>query len=249
VSTAPDRQLRTGLAVPSVFVLVALVALVGLGTWQIQRKTWKETVIDTLQRRLSAPPTVLPPREHWAGLDPSEHEFRRVKFSAVFAPGEEALVYSGGSALRSDVSGPGYWVFAPARSEAGATIVVNRGFVPEGRRDPATRDAAGPSRPVDLIGAMRWPERRGWFAPTDSPGQNLWFLRDHVAIAAVKGWGEVAPFYIELEDPQPSGGLPRASALKVNLRNEHLQYAITWYGLAVALTVMFVFWLRGRRTA
>ena len=96
---------------------------------------------------------------------------------------------------------------------------------------------------------MRWPERRGWFVPADSPGQNVWFLRDHVAIAAAKGWGEVAPFFIELEAPQPPGGLPRASALKVNLRNEHLQYAITWYGLAVALTVMFLFWLRGRRTA
>ncbi len=149
---------------------------------------------------------------------------------------------------RSDVSGPGYWVFAPARSEAGALIVVNRGFVPEDRRDSATRGAGRLSGSVDLIGAMRWPERRGWFVPADSPAQNVWFLRDHVAIAADKGWGEVAPFFIELEGPQPPGGLPRASALKVNLRNEHLQYAITWYGLAAALTVMFLFWLRGRRT-
>ncbi len=247
MNAAPDWRLRSGLAVPSVFVLVALVALVALGTWQIQRKAWKEAMIDTLQQRLFAPTTALPPRERWDGLDPSEHEFHRVKFSAVFAPDEEALVYAGGSALRSDVSGLGYWVFAPARSEAGATIVVNRGFVPEGRRDPATRGAGGRSEAIDLIGAMRWPERRGWFVPADSPGQNVWFLRDHVAIAAAKGWGEVAPFFVELEAPQPPGGLPRASALRVNLRNEHLQYAITWYGLAVALTVMFLFWLRDRR--
>ena len=102
-----------------------------------------------------------------------------------------------------------------------------------GSRDAHRRRASTAS--IDLVGAMRWPERRGAFVPTDSPGHNLWFVRDHVAIAAAKGWGEVAPFFIELEGPQPPGGLPRAGALKVNLRNEHLQYAITWYGLAVVV--------------
>ena len=72
-------------------------------------------------------------------------------------------------------------------------------------------------------------------------------MRDPVAIAAAKGWGEVAPFYVELEAPQPPGGLPRAGALKVSLRNEHLQYAITWYALAVVVAVMFAVWLGDRR--
>jgi len=72
-------------------------------------------------------------------------------------------------------------------------------------------------------------------------------VRDQTAIADAKGWGEVAPFFIELESPPPPGGLPHPDALKVNLRNEHLQYAITWYGLAAVIVVMFAFWLRGRR--
>jgi cytochrome oxidase assembly protein ShyY1 len=127
-------------------------------------------------------------------------------------------------------------------------IVVNRGFVPEGRQDAATRAASENSGPIELVGAMRWPQQRAWFAPSDSPGQNLWFVRDQLAIAAAKGWGEVAPFFIELERPQPPGGLPRPGPLEVNLRNEHLQYAITWYGLAVVFAVMFVLWLRGRRS-
>jgi cytochrome oxidase assembly protein ShyY1 len=228
------------------FALAALVAFMALGTWQIQRKAWKEALIDTLEQRLSAAAVELPPQGRWATLDPADDEFRRVKFAAAFAPGAQALVYTSGSPLRSDASGPGYWVFAPARVSSGGVVVVNRGFVPEGRQDPATRAAGEVSEPVEMVGALRWPEVRGFFAPRDDPAHNLWFVRDPAAIAAAKGWGAVAPFFVELEAPQPPGGLPQAGALKVSLRNEHLQYAITWYGLAAVVAVMFGFWLRGR---
>ena len=249
MSVAPARRLRAGLAIPTLFALAALATFIGLGTWQIQRKAWKEALIDTLAQRLSATAVDLPPRQRWAKLDPADEEFRRVKFFAAFVPGEQALVYSSGSALRSNVSGPGYWVLSPARLAVGGLITVNRGFVPEGRQDPATRAGGDLTGPVELVGVVRWPEPRSFFAPSDDPARNLWFTRDPVAIAAAKGWGEVAPFYIELETPQPPGGLPRAGTLKANLRNEHLQYAITWYGLAAVVVVMFAFWLRSRRSA
>ena len=74
-------------------------------------------------------------------------------------------------------------------------------------------------------------------------------MRDPLAIAAAKGWTDVAPFFVELESPQPPGGLPQPGPLKVRLRNEHLGYAITWYGLAVVVIVMFAFWLYARRKA
>jgi surfeit locus 1 family protein len=234
--------------VPILFTLVAVASFIALGTWQLQRKAWKEALIESLEQRLSSPPVDLPPRERWANLDPENDEFRRVKFSAMFVPGAEALVYTSGSALRSDVSGSGYWVFAPARLAAGGLVVVNRGFVPQGREDVATRDDGTTGSRADLVGVMRWPESCGVFSPKDDPSRNLWFVRDPAAIAAAKGWGEVAPFYIELESPQPPGGLPRAGPLKANLRNEHLQYAITWYGLALVVMAMFVFWLSGRAT-
>lgn len=246
MKVASAQQLRSTPLVPALLALVAMVTFVGLGTWQIQRKAWKEGLIESLEQRLSVPPVDLPPRERWAKLDPAKEEFRRVKFSAAFAPGAEALVYTSGSALRSDVSGPGYWVFAPAQLASGERVVVNRGFVPQGQRDPATGEAGASGGRIDLVGVMRWPESRGVFSPNDDPGHNLWFVRDPSAIAAAKGWGEVAPFYVELESPQPPGGLPRAGPLKVNLRNEHLQYAITWYGLALVIAATFVFWLNGR---
>ena len=248
MNVALARRLRSGLAVPAIFALVAIVIFVGLGTWQLQRKAWKEALIETLEQRLSAPPGDLPPRERWASLSAANDEFRRVKFSAAFVPGAEALIYTSGSALRSDVSGSGYWVFAPAQLTSGGIVVVNRGFVPEGRQDPMTRAVGAATGRADLIGVMRWPESRGAFSPKDDPDRNIWFVRDPIAIAAAKSWGEVAPFFIELESPQPPGGLPRSGALKVNLRNEHLQYAITWYGLALVVAVMFGFWFSGRAT-
>ena len=246
MSAASTWRWRSGFAVPAVFALGAIVIFVALGSWQLHRKAWKEALIESLEQRLSAPPVDLPPRERWATLDPARDEFRRVKFSAALLPGAEALVYTSGSALRSDVSGPGYWVFAPARLPAGGLVVVNRGFVPQGWQAPASRDLGGTPAETELVGVMRWPESRGVFSPKDDPGHNLWFVRDPLAIAAAKGWGDVAPFYIELESPQPASGLPRAGRLSANLRNEHLQYAITWYGLALVVVIMFGFWVSGR---
>jgi cytochrome oxidase assembly protein ShyY1 len=233
------------LVLPALFVLAAFVVLIGLGTWQLERKAWKEALIETLDRRLTADPVALPLSEQWPGLSAGEDEFRRVVLFVTFEPGDEALVYATGSTFRPDVSGPGYWVFAPAKLANGATVVLNRGFVPEGQQDSTTHGVLAGR--VPMVGVMRWPEPRGFFAPRDDLGRNLWFVRDHLAMAAAKGWGDVAPFFVELETPSGYGNLPRYGRLKASLRNDHLQYALTWYGLAVVLVLVFGFWIRSRR--
>jgi len=227
------------------FVAVALCVLVGLGTWQLERKAWKDALIAELEAKLAAPPTDLPARERWQRLAAATDEFRRVAFPAEFLPGAEALVYSPGSSLRPDVSGPGYFVFTPARLTGGSIVVVNRGFVPEGRQDPKTHSA--PSGVVDIVGVMRWPEQRGQFTPPDEPAKGLWFARDPAAMAAVKKWGTIAPFYVDQEGPQPAGGLPKTAPLKASLPNNHLQYAVTWYGLALVILIAAIVFGRARR--
>ena len=240
-----DTAPRRSLFVAALFVLAALSALVALGTWQLERKAWKEALIAELDRKLAAPPAELPPTERWPRLTASEDEFRRVRLAVEFLPGEEALVYSSGSSLRPDAAGPGYWVFAPARLSGGSIVVVNRGFVPEGKQDPAARPNA--SGVVDIVGAMRWPEARGLFTPADTPAKNLWFARDPAAMATAKNWGNVAPFYIDQEAPLPPGGLPKAGPLKPALPNNHLQYAVTWYGLALVMLIAAAFFWRAQR--
>src|SRR5690349_10667203 len=145
------------------FALAGVAILCGLGMWQLDRKAWKENLIATLNSRLTGPPGDLPPRDSWRLLKESEAEFRRVTFPAEFLAGEEALVYTAGSPLRPDVKGPGYWVFAPARLPGGSIVLVNRGFVPDDRKDPATRTEGVPHGIVDVIGVMRWPEPRNPF--------------------------------------------------------------------------------------
>jgi surfeit locus 1 family protein len=138
-------------------------------------------------------------------------------------------------------------VFSPARLTGGSIVIVNRGFVPEGRQNPDTRKDGRPSGTVDIIGAMRWPEERGQFTPADEPGKSLWFARDPAAMAKAKNWGNVAPFYVDQEAPLPPGGLPKAGPLKAGLPNNHLQYAVTWYGLAAVILVAAAFFWRSRR--
>jgi surfeit locus 1 family protein len=231
---------------PAIAALILLAGLLALGNWQLDRRVWKEGLIATLGQRLAAPPVALPPAQSWASLDQAKDEFRRVRFRAALVPGEEALVFTSGSAFRPDVSGAGYWVFAPARLGDGGMVVVDRGFVPEGRQDKASRAGGEVDGSVEMVGVMRWPEPPAWFMPQPDPGHNLWFVRDPGAIARTKNWGEVAPFFIELESPVPPGGLPFPGPLRIELPNDHLQYAMTWFGLAGVLVVCFVFWLRSR---
>ena len=236
-----------GLLLPA---LAAFAVLIALGTWQMQRKAWKKGLIATLTERLEAPPTALPPPSKWSSLDQANNEYRRVKFSATFDHGEESFIYAAASAFRPDVSGPGYWVFTPARLTGGSYVMINRGFVPEAGKDAAARLDGQIPGPVEMVGVMRWPDTRHWFSPADDPAHNLWFTRDPLAIASAKGVRPVAPFYVEQESPVPPGGLPLPGKLVVKLRNEHLQYAVTWYGLALVLVVIFIVWAFGSgRTA
>ncbi len=240
------RPQRRGVIEPTVFAIVGVAILIGLGIWQLDRKTWKENLIATVTERFARAPVDLPPRASWPRLKPEGNEYARVTFPAEFLDGEEALVYTAGSPFRPDVKGPGYWVFAPAQLAGGSIVVINRGFVPADRKDPTARAEATPHGIIDLVGVMRWPEQRGLFTPADDPNNNVWYLRDPKAIAAVKKWVTVAPFYIDQEQPVPSDGLPLAGKLDVQLPDNHLQYAITWFGLALALAGVYVVWLAGR---
>jgi surfeit locus 1 family protein len=235
-------SLRGGVLVPSLAAVMAFAVLVSLGTWQLDRKAWKEGLIATLDERLAAPPAELPDSSAWPKLTASQDEFLRVAVTVEFLNDREATVYTNGSTLREAGSGPGYWIFTPARLGDGAVVMVNRGFVPEGRQNPATRPGSEVSGPVSMVGVLRWPEQPGLFTPAGDPARNIWFARDSAAIAAAKGLN-AAPFYLELESPSPPGGLPRAGRLHATLPNNHLGYALTWLGLATVLVGVYGTWL------
>jgi cytochrome oxidase assembly protein ShyY1 len=227
-----------------VFTLAVLACLIGLGVWQLQRKQEKVTLIAALTQRLAAAPVALPPPETWPSLTPARDEFRRVTLHATRDAAPPAFVFTSGSALRPDVSGIGTWVFAPLRTTAGQTVVVNLGFVPDGQTAASAATGA-----MTLTGYLRFPEQQGWFTPQPDLARRTWYARDPGAMAAALGWGEVAPFYLDLEAPAPAAGWPKPGPLAVHLRDQHLQYALTWFGLAAVVMVTFAVWLFGQRRA
>jgi cytochrome oxidase assembly protein ShyY1 len=241
---------RRGVAGLGIFTALTVALLIGLGVWQLQRRVEKHALILALTERLAAAPEALPPAAQWNALTPARDEFRRVRFSAVYESRPDAMVYSAGSAIREDISGPGTWAFMPARLASGETIVIDTGFVQNTMQDRSQQDRAVTrlltGQPVTLTGYIRFPESAGALTPAENPAKRLWFARDHLAMAHALGWGEVAPFYIDLEQPVPESGVPKPGPLEVHLTDDHLQYAITWFGLAGAVLIAFGVWMRGQ---
>jgi cytochrome oxidase assembly protein ShyY1 len=139
----------------------------------------------------------------------------------------------------------------PAVLPSGETVVVNAGFVQNTMQDRAQEDRAvtplTTHAPVMLSGYIRFPETAGALTPSENLAKRLWFTRDHLAMARALGWGEVAPFYIDLEQPVPASVIPKPGPLEVHLKDDHLQYAITWFALAGAVVIAFGVWWRAQR--
>jgi cytochrome oxidase assembly protein ShyY1 len=242
---------RSGIRAFAAFSFVMVALFIGLGVWQLQRRTEKHALIAALTDRVTAAPMALPPPSQWPALHAATDEFRRVSFTATYARLPDAMVYSAGSAVREDVSGPGTWAFLPAQLGSGAMVVIDAGFVANTMQERSVEDRAVSKlvtgEPVQLTGYLRFPEHAGLLTPPENRTTRLWFTRDHLAMAKTLGWGEVAPFYIDLETPVPANGIPKPGPLSPHLRDEHMQYAITWFTLAAALVIAFGVWVRGRR--
>jgi surfeit locus 1 family protein len=234
-----------------IVTLVILAVLLGLGFWQLQRRTQKHLLIAALTERFAGAPQPLPLSQQWPSLTPDHDEFRRVTFSATYDAKPDAMVYSSGSAVRTDISGPVTWAFLPAKLPDGSTVVINAGAVQNTMQDRAQQDRAVQrlitGAPVTLTGYLRFPEAAGALTPHDDVAKRLWFTRDQRAMGQALNWGNIAPFYIDLEAPVPASGIPKPGPLEVQLKDDHMQYAVTWFGLAGAVLIAFGVWLRGQR--
>jgi surfeit locus 1 family protein len=228
------------------------VVLVSLGTWQVRRLAWKEDLIAQATERPLLPVRDLPGAAAWPSLDLAAEEYRRFRLTGRFLHDKEALVFTSLPDPHGPHGGPGYWVVTPLVLDAGGTVLINRGFAPQGRHLPADRDeppAADAS--VRVVGLLRHDETRSLFTPADRPDENLFFARAIADIAAAKGIAApVAPFTVDLVAAEtPPGGLPQAGETRMTFTNNHLQYAITWFGLAAALLAVFVSWVLRRGSA
>ena len=225
---------------PTLFTIPALIALLTLGTWQLQRLYWKEALVEKLQTRAAAPPVALPKKPaDLADLD--SLEYRRVRVSGTFAHEKEFhLVY------RSLNGNPGVHVITPlirADGDAGGgggVILVSRGWVPFDKKEAANRLQGQIKGAVTIDGIVRLVKGQGRFTPDNEPKKNFWFFIDPPAMAAARGLPLQPNFYVQADNKNVPGGFPLGHQWTLKVRNDHLQYAITWYALAVALFVIFL---------
>lgn len=248
MATVEARQ--RSLLLPTIAAGLAFIILCALGTWQVERLQWKEALIARVEAGLSADPVPAPGPTAWPGLDVGAVEYRPVEVRGTFDHDREIHVVYTLVEPKGPKGGIGFQVFTPLRTDDGWWVYVNRGFVPRENADAATRSEAQVSGETTVTGLLRQPGHRSWFMPSDDPAGNAWFSRDPALFAAASGLpaGEVAPYVIDAAfDPSLPGGLPQGGETIVSFANSHLQYAITWYGLAVALVAVYVAFVIKRR--
>ena len=229
-------------AVAFVATSVVFLVLVGLGVWQVQRLSWKLDLIARVDRRVHAPPEAAPGPHLWPTINAEADEYRHVSVRGRFLNERETLVQA------VTELGAGFWVLTPLQSEAGDTTLVNRGFVPPDRREPATRSAGQIVGLTKVTGLLRLTEPKGGFLRRNDPPDNRWYSRDVAAIAAARGLTDVAPYFIDADDAANPGGYPVGGLTVVAFPNNHLVYALTWFALATMLAAVVGWQVRDRRS-
>jgi surfeit locus 1 family protein len=220
---------------PGVMAATMLAVLLGLGTWQVQRLHWKRGLLAQIARAEAAPAVPMP-------ADPEP--FTKVRLTGRL---RDDLAASYGAEVRDTSAGPqlGTQLIVPLEREDGDVVLVDRGWVPESR----PRAIAQPGGAATLEGYVRPGDSAGLFSATDSPATRQFYTLDPAAIGAALGVQRVAPFILVAMGPAPSERFPDPARHLPQPPNDHLSYAITWYGLAVALVVIFVLWARKVLTA
>lgn len=221
------------------FGLLALVAaLIALGTWQVHRLSWKLDLIARVDARVHAEPVAPPAQADWNKVNPADDEYRRVTASGIFENDKETLVTA------STALGSGYWVLTPLRLADGSAILVNRGFVPPDRRDPASRPESELGGQARVTGLMRMTEPKGMLLRSNDPASDRWYSRDVTAIAGKRGLANTAPFFIDADATPIAGGVPVGGLTVLDFPNNHLVYAITWYVLALMVAGLLAYIIR-----
>ena len=232
-ATAPGAARRRPGPIFVVLALFTFAVLIGLGTWQVERLQWKEALLARIAERVAAEP--LPPAELealWASE--GDVEYVPVTLSGTFDHGAEQHF------LATHQGRSGWYVYTPLSLSDGRSVIVNRGFVPYDMKETGERPWREPQGEVAFTALARNPldEKPGFIVPDNAPADNLWYWKDHAAMGEAMGLAadETLPFFVDIRAYEDEAvDYPVPGVTQIALPNNHLQYAVTWYGLAAAL--------------
>ncbi|MFM9938892.1 MAG: SURF1 family protein [Hyphomicrobiaceae bacterium] len=231
---------------PTLMTVLGALFLVGLGTWQLDRKAWKEALLQRIEERAKAEPIVL---DAAASLFKSgdDLEYTRVRARGRLLTERSRFLF------QAQGMAAGYHVYTPLETPSGATLLVNRGFVPEAQLSTIDTSPADRNRIVDIVGLLRRPGHKGWFDGQNDPAKNRWYWRDLDGMAKASfpdGRREIYPFFLDIEASAAprAASYPQPGVTRVQLSNKHLQYAMTWYGLALTLIGVYLLYIRSNKT-
>jgi surfeit locus 1 family protein len=233
-----DNRREAGGTAPAIIALCLVLLFAGLGTWQVQRRSWKLDLIARVNARVHAAPTKLPAPEQWPQVNAANDEYRHVRLQGLWLRGSTTRV----QALTE--RGAGFWLLSPLKLVGGGTVLVNRGFVLPDAPNSDPPDSVSGAQPVTVTGLLRMSEPGGSFLRRNDAQAGRWYSRDVQAIARARGLHQVAPFFIDAEaeaeaeagphaDAAASSSSPLAGLTVIRFPNNHLVYAITWYALAL----------------
>ncbi|PDT40645.1 MULTISPECIES: SURF1 family protein [Sinorhizobium] len=218
-----------------VLVAIAFAVLLSLGTWQLERLHWKEALIAAISERRSAPPAPLGEIEALAAAG-EDIDYRSISVSGVYDHGKERHFFA------THDGRTGYYVFTPLMLADGRALFVNRGFVPFEKKDAATRaeGQVGGNVTINGLARPRLSEKPSSLVPDNDIAKNIFYWKDLGAMTQTAGIAadRVVPFFVDADAAKNPGGLPVGGVTRFDLPNNHLQYALTWYGLAGALVVV-----------
>ncbi|CAN7200552.1 SURF1 family protein [Pararhizobium sp. LjRoot255] len=234
-----------GRTVGIVLVLIALAILLSLGTWQMQRLHWKEDLLAAITERRAAPPVDLEAIEAMAKSG-EDIDYRTVRVTGTYINNKERhffATYEGRT---------GYYVYTPLQLADGRVLLVNRGFVSFERKEPEMRKQGQLTGEQTVTGLARikLTEKPSWAVPDNDVAKNIFYWKDLDVMAASVGLdpARTVQFFVDADAAPNPGGMPIGGVTQFDLPNNHLQYAVTWYGLAAALVaVSGVFIFRRKR--
>ena len=219
---------------PTVFFVFSFIILVSLGTWQIKRLIWKNDLISFYLKQSTNNIINL----HKENFVSEEIEYRKVRLTGKFLNKME--VHITGKTYEGNA---GFHVITPFLMQNGNYVLVNRGWVSENYKEAKSRTFSLINEETSIIGLIRYPQKKGYFVPKNEPDNGFWFtikpteIKKHLKIDKETF---ITKFYIDALRKGKKINLPIGIKEKINIRNQHLSYAITWYSLAIVLMIIYL---------